>query len=103
MALLYDPTKHAHLIPSIAQIHRDCIERNATIATFLPPLDNDKMINWWTAKINEVPDGRFVVITVKEDESEATGVVMCSMPRSETGPFRGLVEKLLVSPNHRRK
>lgn len=34
---------------------------------------------------------------------EVSGVVSLATPFSQTGPFRGLVEKLFVSPLHRRK
>ena len=34
---------------------------------------------------------------------ELAGYVMLAMPESETGPFRGGVEKLLVSPRWREK
>lgn len=34
---------------------------------------------------------------------DVTGVVMLRKPEAETGPFRGMVEKLLVSPDWRRK
>ncbi|EXJ78815.1 hypothetical protein A1O1_09217 [Capronia coronata CBS 617.96] len=36
-------------------------------------------------------------------ELEVSGVVSLATPYSQTGPFRGLVEKLFVSPLHRRK
>lgn len=39
-------------------------------------------------------------VTGKE---ELAGYVALSFPWSETGPFRGSVEKLLVSPEHRQK
>jgi GNAT superfamily N-acetyltransferase len=37
------------------------------------------------------------------EESMVAGVVMLSKPPSETGPFRGIVEKLLVNPSFRRR
>lgn len=103
MAVLYNPVKHSRLIPSLAKIHKDCIERDGTISTFLPPLSDEKMISWWATQLDQVPESRFVVMTLDEGENQATAVVMCSMPRSDTGPFRGLVENLHVSPDHRRK
>ncbi|KIW90941.1 uncharacterized protein Z519_08724 [Cladophialophora bantiana CBS 173.52] len=38
-----------------------------------------------------------------ETELEVSGVVSLATPFSQTGPFRGLVEKLFVSPLHRRR
>jgi len=37
------------------------------------------------------------------EERLVAGIVMLSKPPSETGPFRGIVEKLLVSPSFRRR
>lgn len=39
----------------------------------------------------------------KQATLEVSGVVSLSMPTSQTGPFRGLVQKLFISPYHRRK
>jgi len=36
-------------------------------------------------------------------EEELAGYVMLGMPVTETGPFRGSVEKLMVSPKYRQK
>ena len=41
--------------------------------------------------------------TGQESDLEISGVVSLSCPVSQTGPFRGLVQKLFVSPFHRRK
>ena len=38
-----------------------------------------------------------------EAEAEVAGYVCLMMPATETGPFRGEVNKLMVSPDHRRK
>ena len=38
-----------------------------------------------------------------ESRGAVAGVVMLSKPVSQTGPFRGIVEKLFVAPSWRRK
>jgi len=43
------------------------------------------------------------LITLNGEVYEVAGVVVLHKPISETGPFRGEVEKLFTSPNHRRK
>ena len=47
----------------------------------------------------------FPTITLdgQEEEVEVAGVVSLSAPTAQTGPFRCLVEKLFVSPFHRRR
>lgn len=109
--LSFTPPLHSHLIPYIAAIHAACITHDRTIATFLPPLSHEKLLSWWKERIAEVNDGtRLIFMLVSElDEGarpkgpEIMGVVMLSMPFSETGAFRGFVEKLLVQKSFRGK
>lgn len=42
-------------------------------------------------------------VNIAGEDFEVAGVVSLSKPLSETGPFRGIVEKLFTSPMHRRK
>ncbi|KAG4440156.1 hypothetical protein IFR05_004365 [Cadophora sp. M221] len=107
--ILYDPNKHLHLISSLASLHAECITSPPyTIATFLPPLSIPRMEAWWTARAAEVAAGsRHIIMQLASDpktgNEEVAGYVMLDMPESETGPFRGGVEKLLVSPRWREK
>lgn len=109
MVALFSPSQHSHLIPYLAAIHASCITHDRTIATFLPPLSHEKLLAWWKERIAEVNEGKrliFVLLSGTEQPSrpqgkEVMGVVMLSMPYSETGPFRGVVEKLLVHKSFR--
>jgi ribosomal protein S18 acetylase RimI-like enzyme len=107
--ILFNPRLHAHLIPQIVKVHQQCILLPPyTIATFLPPLKIDVMTKYWERKAQDVTDGsRFIVIQMAQnattEEEEVAGVVMLDMPGSETGPFRGEIGKLLVSPEHRER
>ncbi|CZT43689.1 uncharacterized protein RSE6_03761 [Rhynchosporium secalis] len=107
--ILFDPSKHAHLIPSLAFVHAECITSPPyTVATFIPPLSTPRMEAWWTARAAEVTAGtRHIIMQMAKDSKtgieEVAGYVMLDMPQSETVPFRGGVEKLLVSPRWRQK
>ncbi|OAA47743.1 Acyl-CoA N-acyltransferase [Metarhizium rileyi] len=104
IVLPFNPAQHSHLTPYLAAIHASCITQDRSIATFLPPLSHEKLLTWWKERIAEVKDGkRLIWILVKEVEDggrpkgpDVMGVVMLSTPYSETGAFRGYVEKLLV-------
>lgn len=106
---LFTPAAHAHLTPYVAALHASCITHDGLIATFLPPLHHEKLLAWWKERIAEVAAGtRVIVLLLEESEpgsrakgTELVGVVMLGMPPSETGPFRGFVEKLLVNPKNR--
>ena len=108
LPILFSPSEHSSLIPSLVTIHKDCITIDGTMATFMPPLSDSKMTAWWQQQADQVAaEKRLIVVQFcafeQTGEKELAGVVMLDMPASETGPFRGTVEKLLVSPRHRRK
>lgn len=100
---LFDLEKHEHLVPLFTNVHIACIEKDFTIATFIPPLDNAKVQSWWQRRASEVTAGtRDIIFMMAPNGSALAGVVMLSKPDWETGPFRAYVEKLLVSPTYRR-
>ncbi|KAI8176691.1 Acetyltransferase [Colletotrichum sp. SAR 10_75] len=108
---IFSPADHSHLIPYLAALHASCISHDRTLATFLPPLSHEKLLGYWKERIAEVSGGtRMMLILLDESEpgtkpkgTELMGVVMLWMPYSETGPFRGFVEKLLISPKFRQR
>jgi hypothetical protein len=79
------------------------------IGTFLPPLHHEKLLSWWKERISEVNAGTRVIVLLLNDVqpgvrakgTDLMGVAMLSMPLSETAPFRGYVEKVLVSNKSR--
>lgn len=109
IVLPFNPKQHSHLTPYLAAIHASCITQDRTIATFLPPLSHEKLLSWWKERIAEVNDGKrqIWILVTQVDESgrpkgpELMGVVMLTTPYSETGAYRGYVEKLLVHKNFR--
>ncbi|KAJ7483538.1 acetyltransferase [Mycena latifolia] len=109
VTIVFDPAnpEHVALIPSFADIHIACIETDHTIATFTPPLKRDVIIDWWKERIADAVDGkRIILMALAEDpdgQQQLAGYVILFRPLTETGQFRGIVEKLLVSPNFRRR
>jgi ribosomal protein S18 acetylase RimI-like enzyme len=108
--ILFDHTNAAHvaLLPSFADIHIACIETDHTIATFTPPLKRGVILEWWKDRAADSARGtRVIIMTLADDgaggQQQLAGYVMLYRPLTETGPFRGSVEKLLVSPNFRRR
>ncbi|KAJ7882286.1 acyl-CoA N-acyltransferase [Mycena leptocephala] len=106
---VFDPTNATHiaLIPAFADIHIACIETDHTIATFTPPLKRDVIIDWWKDRAADAAEGkRIIIMALAEDgegQEQLAGYVILYRPLTETGPFRGSVEKLLVSPNFRHR
>ncbi len=102
---LYNPAHDSPLLPQLASIHAACITHDSQLATFLPPLSHPRILAYWTALAADIPNGSTEVFLqfVNETENEVAGYVCLMMPNTETGPFRGEVNKLMVSPEHRRK
>ncbi|KAF7299259.1 N-acetyltransferase domain-containing protein [Mycena indigotica] len=99
--------EHLSLIPAIVDIHIACIQTSNTIATFSPPLDRQRMVKWWAGMVEDTRTGSRIIflafVTTPGSQSPSlAGYVILYRPRWETGPFRGVVEKLLVSPSFRR-
>lgn len=120
------------VIDSLVQIHASCILNDFTMATFVPLLSIEGMAESWQTLVQEAGDeSRVILVHVSRVSSrvsnqetgppfprvawpvlsrpgqgndlEVSGVVSLSKPVSQTGPFRGMVQKLFVSPYHRRK
>ena len=103
-ATLFDPTVHHGMIAQFADIQIACIESDKMVADYIPPLNREKMKHWWTEKASQVADEpKIRHIIFMEDNGQATGVVMLQMNTTETGGYRGEVQKLIVSPRHRRR
>ncbi|KAJ7431559.1 acyl-CoA N-acyltransferase [Mycena latifolia] len=106
---VFDPTnpEHIALIPSFADIHIACIEIDHTIANFTPPLKRDVIIDWWKERAADAANGkRIIFMAFAEDphgRQQLAGYVILFRPLIEAEPTRGLVEKLLISPNFRRR
>jgi GNAT superfamily N-acetyltransferase len=112
--IIFEPGKHDYLIPAFAFIHEDCIETDFTLATFQPPFQHQnpevpdpRVLKYWSnnaAKVTEDTKVMFMQMAISESgHEELAGYVVLASQASETGPFRGSVEKLLVSPRYRRR
>jgi hypothetical protein len=110
-AVLLDPTwtDVDILLPQFVDLHISCCENDGTIATFLPPWDRLRMERWYSDRIDEVRSKQrhiflyFSNASSIEGQRRLAGLVMLGMPFSQTGPFRGSVEKLFVSPDFRKR
>ncbi|KAF5370909.1 hypothetical protein D9615_009802 [Tricholomella constricta] len=101
---VYNHTEHAHWLPAFADLHIACIHSDATIVAFVSPLDPNKVIQYWEERAAEVEAGsRVTVFALSGDGKELAGFVSLNQTMTQTQPFVGSIEKLLVSPNHRRR
>ena len=103
-ATLFDPAVHDNMISQFADIQIACIESDNMVADYIPPLQHEKVKSWWGEKAAQVtiePPSRRIIFMA--EDGKATGVVILQLNTTETGRFRGEVQKLIVSPQHRRK
>ncbi|KAL1758907.1 hypothetical protein FB107DRAFT_271637 [Schizophyllum commune] len=103
----YDHAKHQHLLPAFGDIHVACMEHDRTVATILT-YDREKATKIYRACAEETLTGRCTMIfgmTSVEDgrPPEVVGYVTLAKPDTETGQFRGSVQKLMGSPRYRKK
>lgn len=102
-----------------------CITQDHTVATFLPPLDPSEMFDWWLERFQLAEKNKIYIVaslipkpgvqpptqgaanirenTLNVEQYDLAGFAYLADTSSATGPFRGEVLKLLVSPSHRRK
>lgn len=112
--MIFEPGKHDHLIPAFAFIHEACVETDYTLATFQPPFQHQdtetpdiRVLEYWKSNAAKAAEEIKVILMqmaiTERGQEELAGYVVLASQAAETGPFRGSVEKLLVSPRYRRK
>ncbi|OBT47191.1 hypothetical protein VE00_03462 [Pseudogymnoascus sp. WSF 3629] len=80
---------------------------DATIATFLPPLNDSKMRDFWLGLIQQcrssTPESGEKVIVYLAEDGAISGVASLLLPWSQTGNHRAWVEKLMVDGRLRQR
>lgn len=107
----FSPSQHTHLIPAIIQMHIDCIQSDGALLRFHPPFTPEKvqkMETFWNERFSQISTGRRITLIALvspdgKDQGDVAGIIELGMPEADTGPFRGDVEMLMVSPNYRRR
>ncbi|PON25399.1 acetyltransferase [Trichoderma gamsii] len=107
----FSPSEHDKFLPAIIQMHIDCIESDGALLRFHPPFaleKRQKMEAFWKARLSQIPTGhRITLIALTssdgQQETDIAGIVELGMPEADTGPFRGDLEMLMVSPKYRRR
>ncbi|KFZ22985.1 hypothetical protein V502_02533 [Pseudogymnoascus sp. VKM F-4520 (FW-2644)] len=95
------------LASGFTALHRRCIMEDSTIATFLPPLDDNKMRDFWLGLIQQcrsgTPESGEKVIVYLAEDGAISGVASLLLPWSQTGNHRAWVEKLMVDGRLRQR
>ncbi|KAJ7111893.1 hypothetical protein C8R44DRAFT_742245 [Mycena epipterygia] len=91
--IVFNPAnpEHVALIPAFANIHIACIETDHMIATFLPLLKCNVIIDWWKERAAGATDNKRIIFMALAEDPQG-----CQQ-------LAGSVEKLLVSLNFRHR
>jgi GNAT superfamily N-acetyltransferase len=107
----FSPSQHGHFLPAIIQMHIDCIQSDGALLRFHPPFTPEKyqkMESFWKARLSQISTGHRITLIALvspdgKEEGDIAGIIELGMTEADTGPFRGDVEMLMVSPNYRRR
>ncbi|KAL7918110.1 acyl-CoA N-acyltransferase [Trichoderma austrokoningii] len=107
----FSPSQHDKFLPAIIQMHIDCIEADGALLRFHSPFTlekRSKMETFWKARLSQISTGhRITLIALSsrdgQQEADVAGIVELGMTDADTGPFRGDLEMLMVSPRYRRR
>ncbi|KAH8130680.1 hypothetical protein FP744_10006187 [Trichoderma asperellum] len=107
----FSPSEHGKYVPAIIQMHIDCIESDGALLRFHPPFTlekRQKMESFWKARLSQISTGhRIILIALAssdgKQDADIAGIVELGMTEADTGPFRGDLEMLMVSPKYRRR
>lgn len=107
----FSSSEHDKFLPAIIQMHIDCIESDGALLRFHPPFTLEKrqrMETFWKARLSQTSTGHritLIALTSSDGKREAdvAGIVELGMTEADTGPFRGDLEMLMVSPKCRRR
>ncbi|KFY06566.1 hypothetical protein V492_07959 [Pseudogymnoascus sp. VKM F-4246] len=95
------------LATGFTALHRRCIMEDDMIASFLPPLDDNRIRGFWLRLIQQcrsgTPESGERVIVYLTEDGVISGVASLSLPWSETENHRALVEKLMVDGRLRQR
>nr|ABX82663.1 putative acetyltransferase [Trichoderma hamatum] len=107
----FSPSEHDKFLPAIIQMHIDCIESDGALLRFHPPFTHEKrqkMESFWKARLSQISTGHRITLIALvsldgKQEVDIAGIVELGMTEADTGPFRGDLEMLMVSPRYRRR
>lgn len=96
-----DVDAYSAAIPELARLVVDAVASGAGV-NFLAGVTIDEAAAWWTARIDQVADGRITAF-VALDRSTIVGSVLLIRSPNANSPHRAEIGKVLVLRSHRRR
>lgn len=89
------------LLPQLVSLLQDTIESGASVG-FLPPLRADTAEEYWLETLQEVAQGKRLLLVASE-AGEVTGAVQLALVTKQNGLHRAEVQKLIVHTRFRQR
>lgn len=89
------------LLPRLVALLQDAVHSGSSVG-FLPPLSSDAAEEYWLETLNEVAQGKRVLL-VSSEAGDVTGAVQLALATKQNGLHRAEVQKLLVHTSFRHR
>jgi acetyltransferase len=89
------------LLPRLVALLQDAVHSGSSVG-FLPPLASDAAEEYWLETLNEVAQGKRVLL-VSSEAGDVTGTVQLALATKQNGLHRAEVQKLLVHTGFRHR
>lgn len=87
------------ILPELVALLQDSVHSGSSVG-FLPPLASDAAEEYWLETLNEVAQGKRILI-VSSEAGGVTGAVQLALAAKQNGLHRAEVQKLLVHTSFR--
>lgn len=89
------------LLPQLVTLLQDTVHSGSSVG-FLPPLTSDVAEEYWLETLNEVTQGKRILL-VSSEAGNLTGTVQLALVTKQNGLHRAEVQKLLVHTRFRKR
>lgn len=88
-------------LPQLVALLQDSVNNGSSVG-FLPPLASDAAEEYWLETLNEVKQGKRILL-VSSEAGDVTGMVQLALVTKQNGLHRAEVQKLVVHTRFRRR
>jgi acetyltransferase len=90
-----------HILPRLVALLQDSVQSGASVG-FLPPLAFEAAEEYWLETLNEVTQGRRILLVASE-AGDVAGTVQLALATKQNGLHRAEVQKLVVHTRFRHR
>jgi acetyltransferase len=83
------------ILPELVALLQDSVDGGSSLG-FLPPLATETAEEYWLETLNEVGQGKRILLVAREEGGEVTGSVQLALATKQNAQHRAEVQKLFV-------